>query len=199
MATLHSYGATQLQDYTCTVTQLWAAQLQGCHSYGAAQLLGCSVTGFPLTGLHRYGVAQVRSCTVTRLHRYGVAQVRGYTDMGLHSWGLHSHLRWGLHNQRLIIHNLYSMRKILWAVPDTCTALIQLCGFSVQEKLAVQLKHTGMLQACAFSFSSGVVHQCYNSGFRNKQKGKIHIFELQRPLEERLSYFYSSFIDGNCM
>ena len=160
---LHSYKAahavTGLHSY-------WAAQLQAIPTYRAAQVWGCRGTG-----LHSYEAAQIRGCVGTRLRRgygfAGAAQVLGYNTCeaaqvwGCTGTGLHRYLRGytaggysaGPTQPKI---NLYSMRKILWPVPDTCTALIQLCGFSVQEKLAVQLKHTGMLQACAFSSVPGM-------------------------------------------
>ena len=123
----------------------WATTVARLHRYGVAQVLGC--TG---TELHTDEAAHLRGCTSTGLHRYGATQI----FMGLHAQlGATQPFKMGPTQPKI---NLYSMRRILWPVPDTYTALIQLCGFSVQEKLAVQLKHTGMPQACAFSSVPGM-------------------------------------------
>ena len=125
---LPTYRAAQIRG--CVGTRLrrgygfaGAAQVRGYNSceaaQGVAQVLGC--TG---TGLHTYEAADLRGCTLARLHKYRVAQVRGYTDIyGATQLGATQPFKMGPTQPKI---NLYSMRKILWPVPDTYTALIQL-------------------------------------------------------------------------
>ena len=151
VAGLHSYEAAQVQG--CVGTRLrrgygyGAAQVRVYNSCEAAQVWGC--TG---TGMHRYRVAHLRGCTLARLHKYRVAQVRRYTDIyGATQLGATQPFKMGPTQPKI---NLYSMRKILW---PSCTRHIHSAdSVIVQERLAVQLKHTGMLQAFAFSSVPGM-------------------------------------------